>query len=165
MATKKSFVPFMDIIEANLHATVSDIADQLRALAGTKTRGNTVGNSTTFIKANGEVVAILDYHFKRWMPLVGAEVVAFGQKTGSSTGYNQMCKEAVSDWTKRQRDAKSANAELLTQVAAGEVAPHDIAARQAEIEAARTAPTTSTLGFASKEEVVAYLAAEGYEVA
>jgi hypothetical protein len=76
-----------------------------------------------------------------------------------------MCKEAVSDWTKRQRDAKSANAELLTQVAAGEVAPHDIAARQAEIEAARTAPTTSTLGFASKEEVVAYLAAEGYEVA
>jgi hypothetical protein len=165
MAVKKSFAPFMDIIESNLDARVSDIADQLRTLASTKARGNTVGNSTTFIKdSRGEVVAILDYHFKRWMPLVGPQAVAFGQKSGSSTGYNQMCKEAVADWTKRQRDAKNANADLLAKVAAGEVAPHDIAARQAEIEAARTAPTTSTLGFASKEEVISYLEAEGYEV-
>jgi hypothetical protein len=166
MAVKKSFAPFMDIIENNLHATVADIADQLRALAGTKTRGNTAGNVTTFIRSRtGEVVAILDYHFKRWMPLIGDYAVEFGQKTGSSTGYNQMCKVAVSDWTKRQRDAKAQNAALLDQVASGEVAPHDITARQAEIEAARTATPHTDLGFASKEDVLEYLASHGVEAA
>ncbi len=166
MAIKKAFAPFMDIIESNLNATVADVADQLRELAGTKARGNTAGSVSTFIRStSGDAVAILDYHFKRWMPLIGSKAVEFGTKAGSASGYNQMSKAGVSDWTKRQRDAKNANANLLALVAAGEVAPHDIEARQAEIEAARTATPHSDLGFATKEEVVAYLESHGVDLA
>jgi len=166
MSTKKAFSPFMDIVEANLSATVADIADQLRELASTKVRGNTVGNSTTALRdAYNTVVAILDYHAKRWMPLVGDKAVDFGTKTGSSTGYNQMSKLSVSDWTKRQATAKKANADLLTLVSNGEITPHDIADHQAAIEAERTAPFVTELGFESKADCLVYLANEGYVVA
>ena len=166
MTVKKAFAPFMDVIESNLNATVSDIADQLRALASTKARGNTAGTATSFIRdTSGTVVAIHDYYFKRWMPLVGDAAVEFGSKAGSSSGFNQMCKAGVSAWTKAQREAKAAGSELLALVASGEVAPHDIAARQAEIEAHSTEVPHIDLGFASREEVEDYLQSNGVTLA
>ena len=123
------------------------------------------GGASSFIKAaDGAVVAILDYYFKRWMPLVGDDAVEFGAKKNTATGYNTMSKEGVSHWTKQQRVAKQANAELLTRVASGEIKPDQIADEQARIEAARTTPAETELGFATKEEVVAYLQDNGVEV-
>jgi len=63
--------------------------------------------------------------------------VEFGVKANSATGFNSMCKEGTSQWTKQQRAAKKSNEELLQSVANGEVKPEEIGARQAEIDELR----------------------------
>jgi predicted RNA-binding protein with PUA domain len=48
-----------------------------------------------------------------------------------------MCKEGTAAWGKQNRDAKTANAKLLSEVAAGNVKPEGIEAAQETIEKAR----------------------------
>lgn len=156
---KKAYQDIISFLQENEDKKVKTILEQVIALASAKTGQRA---ATTMIKdAGGNVVAILDYYFKRWMPLVGEAAVEFGAKKDSTTGFNTMCKAGVSEWTKRQREAKVAGENLLKRVANGEVAPQDILAEQAKIEEARKVITETTLGFETMEEVVAYLEQNG----
>ncbi len=161
MTVKKAYAELVAFLEANKDKKVSSVMDQVIAMASAKT-ARAEGN--TFIKdAQGNTVAILDYYFKRWMPLVGDKAVEFGAKAQTATGFNTMCKEGVSAWTKQQREAKAAGISLLQRVANGEVKPSDIPAEQEKIENARKAIAETTLGFASLEEVQKYLRKNGVQ--
>ena len=161
---KKAYTEIVSLLEANKGKKVSEVLEQVIELASAKSGGG--GAGTTFIKdATGKTVAILDYYFKRWMPLVGDKTVEFGAKQKTSTGFNSMSKLGVSEWTKQQRVAKQANADLLTKVAKGEVKPSDIAKEQEAIEKARASIVPTDVGFATKEEVEAYLKKAGVKLA
>lgn len=170
MTVKKAYAEIVAVLEANKEQKVSKVLEQIIALASAKTV-RTEGN--TFVKdAQGNVVAILDYYFKRWMPLVGPAAVEFGKKDKTPTGLNTMCKAGVSAWTSQQSAAKKASAQLLNQVANGEVKPQEIAAKQAEIEAARKTIVfpvvdgkTVELGFADMDALTKYLTKNGVTLA
>jgi hypothetical protein len=161
---KKAYQPIMELLEANPDTKVKTILEQVRALCSAKVgRG---GGGSAFIKdADGNTVAIMDYYFKRWMPLVGPKAVDFGAKKNTATGYNSMCKEGVSHWTKQQRVAKQAGSVLLTRVAQGEVKPAQIAEEQAKIEAERNAVVATDMGFETREDLVKYLTKNGVKLA
>lgn len=161
---KKAFEPIIEYLRANQDAVVADILGGAEALAAAKTGGGS-GGATTFLKdTEGNTVAILDYYFKRWMPLIGDEAVEFGAKKGSASGYSTMSKLGTSLWTKQQREAKAAMQKILEDVESGELAVEDIADRKAEIEAARAHVEPTDLGFETKDEVIAYLADYGVTV-
>jgi hypothetical protein len=160
---KKAYVEIVELLEANEDKKVKSIIDQVRELASAKT--SRASGDSALRDTDGNVVAIQDYYFKRFMPLVGNKAVEFGAKKNSSTGLNTMCKEGVSNWTKQQRVAKQANQDLLTRVANGEVAPENIGAEQAKIEEERKSIAPTELGFETKEEVVKYLEKNGVTLA
>ncbi len=155
MATiKKAFLEIVTILQANEDAAVSDVLPTIIELASAKT-GSGGGKASTFHKnEDGEVVGIFCYYHKLWMD---PRVEEFGTKTSSPTGLNNMCKDGVSKWTKQQREAKNAEANLLNRVAAGEVAVEDIAAEQEAIaEAAKEiVPLENGYGFETLEELLA----------
>lgn len=161
-AVKKAYQPIVDLLEANPKAKVSDILAQVIELAQAKT--SRVEGSAFKKDAQGNVVAIFDYYFKRWMPVVGEKAVEFGAKAKTATGLNTMCKEGVSHWTKQQRIAKQAQADLLTRVANGEVKPADIAKEQVAIEEARKAIVATELGFDNEADLMKYLAKSGIKM-
>lgn len=162
MAIKKAYQDIVTFLEANENVKVKTILDQVREMASAKTARE--GGSIFIKDASGNVVAILDYYFKKWMPLVGDKAVEFGAKKSTSTGFNTMSKAGVSAWTKQQREASASEANLLARVSSGEVQPTDIGAEQAKIEEARKAIIETDLGFATKEEVLAYLAENGVQI-
>lgn len=163
---KKAFQPIVDLLEAKIEenpkASIKSIlADVIDLTKASTSRGGT----TSFKKdASGAVVAIHDYYFKRWMPLVGEKAVEFGAKAKTTTGFNTMSKVGVSLWTKQQREAKQAEQALLNQVASGEVAPEDIPAKQAEIEEARKRIEPTDLGFENEDDLLDYLADAGVKM-
>lgn len=164
MAIKKAYAEIVSVLEANKGKKVSEVLDQVIALASAKT--DRASGGTSFLKdSKGQVVAVLDYYFKRWMPLVGDKAVDFGAKKNTATGVNSMCKAGVSEWTKQQRVAKQAGADLLKKVASGEIKPSDIAKEQEAIEAARKAIVPTELGFATRDDLVKYLKANKVELA
>lgn len=163
---KKAFQPLVDILttamENNAKVKVSEVIEQVIAEASAKSASR---DGTTFIKnAAGETVAIHDYYFKRWMPLVGNAAVEFGKKEKTGSGYNTMSKTGQNLWNKQLREAKNAEAGLLKEVAAGNIQPSDIPAKQKEIEDARKHIEVTEDGFATKAEVLAYLKDNGVEV-
>lgn len=161
-AVKKVYQPVMDFLNTNKDKKVSDILAQITELMGAKS-SRTEGAS--FIKdAKGNTVAIHDYYFKRWMPLVGDKKVDFGQKVKTATGYNSASKAGIALWSKQQKAAKQAEMNLLNDVAAGKIKPDQIAEARAKIEAGRKAIEKTTLGFATLEEVLSYLKANKVEV-
>ena len=133
MATiKKAFLEIHGLLLANEDKKVKTIMDQVTALCSAKGAG---GAATSILRNDaGEVVAILDYYFKKWLPV---EFVEFGSKANSASGLNTMCKLGTSLWTKQQREFKKGKEELLNQVSAGEVLPGDIQAHLDELETAR----------------------------
>lgn len=155
MATiKKAYVAIVEVLQANLGATVEEVLPQVLELASAKT-GSGGGKATTFHKNEaGEVVAIKCYAHDLWMD---PRVAEFGSKTSSPTGLNNMCKDGVNKWTAAQRKLKNAEGELLSKVAAGEIAPADIAAEQERIaaEAKTIEPREDGYGFATLEECLA----------
>lgn len=163
MAIKKVFTDIIALLEENADKKVKSILPQIMELASAKT--NRAEGSTFLKDASGNVVAIFDYYFKRWMPLVGEKKVDFGQKVKTATGFNSMSKEGVSNWTKQQRVAKAEGMSLLDKVAKGEIQPQDIAKHQEAIETARNAIVPTELGFATVEELNEYLTANGVTLA
>lgn len=155
MATiKKAYQSIVELLQANEDARVGDILPEVVELAAAKT-GAGGGKATAFHRnEEGEVVAIKCYYHKLWMD---PRVVEFGKKATSPTGMNNMCKDGVSKWTKQQREAKSAEAELLNRVAAGDLAVEDIAGEQERIaeEAQRIEPREDDYGFETLEECLA----------
>ena len=155
----------MALLNDHQDALVSDIMDEALLIASTKTAGKRVPREQKHITStDGEVVAIHDYYFKRWMPLVGPEAVEFGQKASTKTGYNTMCKQGTSLWTKQNSTAKQATLALIDQVAEGDLGPADLPAARDAIEEARNAIEPTELGFDSKEDVIDYLQGLDIEV-
>ncbi len=161
---KKAYQEIVDFLEANKDVKVNKIFDRVVEMAAAKSSRSATG-STYITDKDGNPVAILCYYFKRWMPLVGEAAVEFGAKKSTATGLNTMCKEGVSNWTKQQRQSESELKGLLTRVASGELAAEDISSEQERIEAERKAIAETDLGFATKEEVEAYLADNSVELA
>lgn len=160
---KKAYVAIVEVLQANLDAKVEDVLPQVIELAQAKT-GSGGGKATTFHKNEaGEVVAIKCYAHDLWMD---PRVAEFGAKTSSPTGLNNMCKDGVNKWTTAQRKKKNAESDLLTRVAAGELAPEDIAAEQERIaeEANTIEPREDGYGFETLEECLADSQERGLEV-
>lgn len=157
---KKAYEAIIEVLQANLTATVEEVLPQVIELASAKT-GSGGGKATTFHRNEaGEVVAIKCYAHGLWMD---PRVVEFGSKTGSATGFNNMCKDGVNKWTASQRKLKNAESELLARVASGDLAPEDIAAEQARIaeEAKSIEPREDGYGFETLEECLADSEARG----
>lgn len=133
MAIKKAFEPIVAFLTENQNKQVKSILPQLTELCSAKSAGGTA--TTVHRNEAGEVTHIFDYYFKLWLPVSHVE---FGKKEGSASGFNTMCKEGVSNWSKQQREYKAAKEALLDQVAKGEVAPADIGAKLKALEAKRT---------------------------
>lgn len=165
---KKSFAPIIEMLNAAAEAgkSVQDILADAVSLASAKGRASAGPRELSYLKDDaGTVVAIRDYYFKRWMPLVGDEAVEFGKKSNTATGYNTMCKEGLSAWNAQQAVAKKATAQILADVESGDLEPTDIADRRGEIEEKRNAIIDTELGFSTRDEVVEYLESEGVTLA
>ena len=144
---KKVYVELVELLESNQNKKVSSIMDQVLELATTKQ------SSKNFLtNDDGEVTHIFCYYHKKWEPLSEVE---FGTKKHSASGYNSMCKEGVNQWSKQNRDAKKAEAELLDRVASGELAPDDIqsAREQIQTEKSKIVPREDGIGFDSIDEL------------
>lgn len=163
MAIKKMYVELVELLEANQDKKVKSILPDVIAMVSAKQARN-VGS--TFIKnSEGETLAIRCYYFQRWMPLVGDNAVEFGAKKSTATGYNTMCKDGVSHWTKQNNSAKKAHDALLDRLEAGDLTTDQIPAEKARIEEERRQVVDTELGFAERDEVVAYLQEQGVPIA
>lgn len=133
---KKAYQPIVELLEANADCKVKTIMPQIMELVTAKKGGG--GKASTFHRNEaGEVVAIRDYYFGLWLPVVGPNAVEFGAKASSATGYNSMSKVGLSLWTKQQAAAKKAKEQLLADVASGAVPPENLTAELQAIEEAR----------------------------
>ena len=137
MSIKKSFVELVELLEANKDRKVSSILDEVYLMAESKKQ-----SSTSIVDKEGNVIAIFCYYHKQWELISETE---YGKKVNSKTGYNTMCKVGVSKWTKAQRDAKNAKAQLLEDVSNGIVEPSDILKLQDDIEAKRVTIDTTDM--------------------
>lgn len=152
MSVKKAFTALHSYLAANTDAKVGDLMDEITELCSAKGAG---GGTASHRNEEGVVVAILDYYFKKWLPV---EFVEFGAKANSNTGLNTMCKLGVSHWTKQQRIYKLGKEQLLDDVAAQIVEPTQIQEKLDELEAARTSIADypiPELAFDSLEELQA----------
>ena len=156
MATiKKAFQPIMSLLAVSIGEVLTqEVYDEAVALTCAKT-GNGGSQATSFHKDDeGNVVAIRCSYFQKWFRPADVE---FGLKASSASGFNPMCKAAVSAWTKQQSDFKKAKETLLEDVAAGNVAASDISAHIEGLEEART--TTVAHDFTGYESLEALLEA------
>jgi hypothetical protein len=133
MPIKKAFVELHTFLVANENKKVSSIMDEVTEIMSTKGAGGAA--STVHRDVDGNVVAILDYYFKKWLPV---EFVEFGVKANSASGLNTMCKLGTSLWSKQQREFRNGKEELLAAVAAGNVQPTEIQDKLDELETSRT---------------------------
>jgi hypothetical protein len=160
MTVKKSFVTLVTFLEANKDRVINEVLAEVIGLAsGKKSAGATKKASNIAIRdEHGNVIAINCYFFKKFMPLYGPKAVEFGKKASTNTGYNTMCKEGVSLWTKAQDVAKKAGEELLNKVVSGEIKPADIVTAREAIEVERKAIPATELGFDTVEQLNKYYA-------
>lgn len=151
---KKAYTEIVTLLQNNEDAFVRDILPQVVELASAKSGGGGGKASTFHRNEEGEVVGIKCYYFGLWMD---PREVEFGKKTSSATGFNSMCKEGSSLWTKQQRAAKKAKEQLLTDLANGDIEQADLPNLMAEIEEARDAvaePSDAVVGYDSLEELL-----------
>lgn len=151
---KKAYVEIARILNENSNKKVSSILPELMELMTSKGSGGSDIGKTFLKDENGEVFAIYCYYHKKWELISECE---YGQKKGTATNLNTMCKEGVSNWTKQQRIAKKAKEQLLAQLASGELSVEDLPNAQAEIEDNRDViiPREDGHGYDSAEEVKA----------
>ena len=151
MAIKKQFQDLVNLLEASADKKVKSIMDDILALVETKSRGSSA--NTAHRDDKGNLVAIFDYYFKQWMPISHIE---FGAKSSSNTGFNSMCKEGVSNWTRQQNAAKKAEGKLLDDAINGDVAPDQLKEIKAQIDVDRTSivPHSTGIGFDSIEDLM-----------
>lgn len=162
MATiKKAYQEIIALLEANENKKVKTLLPQIIALCEAKNGGGGSEIGKTFLKdEDGETIAIFCYYFKKWMALSDIE---FGAKKSTATGYNTMCKEGVSNWTKQQRIATKAKEGILDRIMDEELNKEDLAKVREDIETARKTIVESDdahMHFDTADEVLAYLAKE-----
>lgn len=165
---KKAFLPIVEALRAAMEADpkvrVSAVMEEVEALASAKS-GSGGGKATTFHRdAAGSIVAVKCYYHNLWMD---PRVAEFGEKKSSASGFNSMCKDGMSKWTKQNAAAKKAREELLLKVQNSEIAAGDIATHLEQIDAERAAVIAREdgYGFATLEECLADSKARGLEVA
>jgi hypothetical protein len=135
MATKKAFVPIVELLEANKNKQVSAVLEKVYELTAAKAGGGGRSSSSVLRNDAGDVTHIFCYYHKKWEDVSVAE---YGKKASSPTGFSNMCKEGTAAWTKQQRDAKKAREDLLTAVSEGSVNPSDISGQMEKIEKDRS---------------------------
>ena len=132
MTIKKAFIELHAMLVANEEKKVKSILPEAIEIMSAKGAG---GAANTIHRAeDGTILCIMDYYFKKWLPVVFVE---FGAKANSASGLNTMCKLGTSLWTKQQREFKKGKETLLELVAAGDVLPTEIQAKLDELEEAR----------------------------
>lgn len=134
---KVSYKELVEFLEANKNKKVSTLMPSILEMVTSKTIAKTFKTND-----EGEVTRIFCYYHKEWEDIT---LVPYGNKKSSSTGYNTMCKEGVSNWSKQQRIAKQATSELLTSLANGDIAIEDLNTHKDAIEQARTTITPRTI--------------------
>jgi hypothetical protein len=160
---KKAFIPMVAYLEENKNKSIKTIlADFIDDFC--KAKGRTGAAASTFIRIDGEVIAMKDAYYKRWLPLVGPDAVEFGIKAGSSTGFNPMSPSGLAAFQKQQRVAKKALMEIFNKVKKGEIKYTEIEAEEKKIEAARVKVEDTELGFDSLEACIEYLEDLEYEI-
>ena len=127
---KSEFQALVSFLQENQTKKVATILPTILEMAQKRKQ------ETNFYKdASGQTIAMRCYYFKVWFKLSEVE---WSTKANTASGYNQMCKAGLSAWTKQQRNADKARANLLSEVTTGKLMPQDIPARELEIESART---------------------------
>ena len=148
MSIKKDYVELVDFLKFNKDKKVSTLLDQIELMCSAK-----VKNSTSMYTEEGKLIAIYCYYHKQW-ELV--DEVVYGKKSTSKTGLNTMCKIGTSKWTKQQKQAKEAEANILQGIVSGKIKPEEIVNYQADIEEVRVSIDTTDMprGFKTEEEVL-----------
>lgn len=148
---KKQFEELYAVLSANENKKVSTILPQLVELMSKK-GGGQHGGKNYLVNDEGQVTHVYCYYHKKWEDIAVAE---YGQKKGTATGLNTMCKEGVSAWTKAQRIKKQANEAILQEVIDGKLDPSMIAERQLQIaeEAKIVEPRSDEHGYDSVDEI------------
>ena len=121
---KKGFQEVYSILIANEDKKVSTVMDELVLIMTSKQR-----DKNHFEDDDG--LHVFCYYHKIWEL---TDQVEYGKKVNTATGLNSMCKVGTNQWTKQQREFKKSKADLLNQVASGELAIEDINDKIFELE-------------------------------
>lgn len=145
---KKDFVAIVELLEANKGKKVKDILEHVLELTSAKT------TRTFFKNEANEVTVVYCYYHKKFEVVAKAD---YGQKAGTPSGLNSMCKEGINQWTKQQRIAKLARETLLNEVASGKVQASDLHLKLAEIDVEKSVIVArqDRHGFDSLDEALA----------
>jgi hypothetical protein len=84
----------------------------------TKNSNGSGSRTTAYYDENRNLVAVFCYYHKCW-ELV--DHIEYGNKAGTKTGLNTMCKEGVSAWTKANRQKTKAKDDLLSMFTNGQI--------------------------------------------
>ena len=149
---KKAFVPLMSLLAANMNEKVKKVYPEIEALVTAAAGGG--GQPAYHKNEAGELVALHCSYHKKWFK---PSEVEFGAKASSASGFNTMCKDGMSKWTKQLAAFKKAKEALLTDVGEGKVQPSEIAGITAELEQVREAivPIEGVVGYDTLEELLA----------
>jgi hypothetical protein len=145
MKIKKQFQPLIDLLNQNKHETIESLMPEILKIAGAKQA------SKTFLKDDeGNTTHIFCYYHKKWEPIS----VGYTTKQKSASGYNTMCKEGQSRWTKQQRQAKLDRDELMSDFAMGAVEAEDLKDELKAIDErkAKIVPREDGIGYDNIEE-------------
>jgi len=121
MTIKKAYVEIHSLLVKNKDKKVSEILDLITEMCERQTDDKYVKDS------EGNVVAIFDYYFKKWLP---TSTVEFGSKASNkATGLNTMCVLGNKLWTQQQTEFKKSKDEILEKIMKG-----DLTVEAAEVE-------------------------------
>lgn len=115
----------------NENKKVSTVKNELINMISELTKRKTGPAQTHIRDANNEVIAIFCYYHKKWEILEHAE---YGLKKHSTHGFNTMCKEGVSRWTKQNNKRKQIGNIILEELSSGILNAESIALRKQELE-------------------------------
>lgn len=158
---KKQFKPLYDLLNTNRDKTVEEVLPSILELVA-KAQGSR--DSSVFHRnADGEVVAIKCYYHKLWMD---PRIVDWGLKANTNTGYNNMCKDGVSKWTRRNNQLKALDASILDKVSSGEIEINKIEEVRTKLQAELNViePREDGYGFETLQECIEYSRNQGLTV-
>lgn len=148
MTIKQNYVELVNFLQANANKKVSSIMPEILAMTQSKTQ------SKTFLtNEQGDIIAIFCYYHKQWELL---DEVPFGVKAHSTTGYNTMCKQGVSSWTKQNNAIKKVGETVLQLLENGLINASEISAKKDELiaEAKQIDTTNMPIGYATADEAL-----------
>ena len=129
MIVKKVYIELHTLLLNNKKKTVSDLMPEILKLMNSKT-----SDLNHKVDDSGNVTHMFCYYHKQWEDIIA---YPYGSKSNSTTGLNTMCKIGVNKWTKQQRVYKQSKAELLDQLASGDLEVSELASKLEEIERAK----------------------------